>query len=234
MRHRSFASRAHALGCVLFLVLPLVLAGCGVLGGGQRAAPRLYDFGVATRAGAVPDVPVALGSVTAATAVASTEIRYRWANDPLRTLAYTESRWLTPPADLLANRLAEALGGSRASGTRVGRQSRGPGPVRLAVEITTFEQVFDSPTSARALLRIVAEVQDGRTRRVIGRHVVEEELASPSADAAGAVTALVQLAESAVVEILRWIAEDVEVPAEPIEPDRESEERLKPGTSAGV
>jgi cholesterol transport system auxiliary component len=218
------------LTCVLF---PLVLAGCGALGGGQGVAPRLYDFGVAAKAVSPPEVPVALGTVTAAPAVAGTEIRYRWANDPLRTLAYTESRWLTPPSELLANRFAEVLGGSRATGTRVGRDPEaGPRPLRLAVEITTFEQVFDSPTSARALLRIVAEVQYGRSRRVLARRVVEEELATPSADAAGAVTALVQLADRAVVEVLRWLADDIEVPAEPVEVVPESEGRREPGAPA--
>lgn len=196
----------------LALVLPIVAGGCA-LGGSNKVAPRLYDFGVAARSAAeIP--PVSLGSVSAAPGLSGTEIRYRLASDPFQARAYGESRWLAAPAELLGELLHGTLAGSG------GKQSGPFGPLapaalRLTVQLVTFEQVFDGPSSARAVVRLVAEVQDARTRRTLGRRVIAAERPTPTADAAGAVATLVVLAEEAVAELASWIATEVELPAAP-------------------
>lgn len=196
-----------------------LLAGACSLGGTNLAAPRLYDFGVAT-ASQVEVPRVAIGSVSAAPTVSGTEIRYRLASDPYQARAYTESRWLAAPSELLANRLAAALGEAKSpnDGSFVGPPR--PASFRLSVELAVFEQVFDTPNQARAVLRLVAEVQDSRTRRTLGRQVLDSERATPTADAAGAVTSLVELTDAAVTELLGWLAVELEayVPPTPAEP----------------
>jgi cholesterol transport system auxiliary component len=184
--------------------------GCA-LGGGNRPAPRLYDFGPAPRIEAAT-LPVSLGTVRAAPTLAGTEIRYRFASTPYQARAYGESRWLAPPADLLADRLNTAL--SRSSGGNGFIATAAPAPLRLVVEISTFEQLFDAPERARALLRVVAEVHDSRTRLTVARRTIATERETPTADAAGAVTALVELADEAVAELVRWLGE-IEPPPAP-------------------
>jgi cholesterol transport system auxiliary component len=205
----------------LAILAASLLAGACSLGGANIAAPRLYDFGMA--AASRVEVPrVAIGSVRAAPTVSGTEIRYRLASDPYQARAYTESRWLAAPSELLANRLAEALGEAKSSndGGFVGPPR--PAWFRLSVELAVFEQVFDTPNQARAVLRLVAEVQDARTRRTVARRLLDSERATPTADAAGAVASLVELTDAAVSELLRWLALELEayVPPAPAEPGK--------------
>ncbi|HUP24981.1 MAG TPA: ABC-type transport auxiliary lipoprotein family protein [Thermoanaerobaculia bacterium] len=200
------------------IVAASLLAGACALGGANIAAPRLYDFGIA--AASQVEVPrVAIGSVRAAPTVSGTEIRYRLASDPYQARAYSESRWLAAPSELLANRLAAALGEPKNpnDGSLVGPPR--PASFRLSVELAVFEQIFDTPNQARAVLRLVAEVQDSRTRRTVGRRVLDSERATPTADAAGAVASLVELTDEAVRELLRWLALELEayVPPAPAE-----------------
>lgn len=194
----------------------LVAGGCS-LGGANRVAPKLYDFGVASATEtALP--AVTLGSVSNAPTLGGTEIRYRYQNDPYQARAYGESRWLAPPAELLANRMASALSGQANAKADLAFLSQPTAPLRLSLDLETFEQVFDGG-GARALLRLIAELHDARTRQMVGRRVLEGERATPTADAAGAVTALVALADEAIAELMQWLAEEVErlpAPSEPI------------------
>jgi cholesterol transport system auxiliary component len=202
--------------------------GCS-LGGANRVAPKLYDFGGAV-AVEQPLPAVALGSVTASPTLSGTEIRYRYESDPYQARAYGESRWLAPPAQLLENRLAAALAGPA---TEKSHDTFGPpttAPLRLSVELQVFEHLLGSGGGSRALLRMVAEVQDARTRQTIGRRLLAGERATPSTDATGAVTALVELAHAAVAELIEWLADEVErlpepsEPAEPVDPDQRGDD----------
>ena len=151
-----------------------------------------------------------------------TEIRYRYQNDPYLARAYGESRWLAPPAELIANRVASALAGQSSTATDLAFEPPASAPLRLSLNLETFEQVFDPGGGARALLRLFAEVHDARTRQTVGRRVLAGERPTPTADAAGAVAALVALADEAIAELMQWLADEVErLPAlsEPVEPD---------------
>jgi cholesterol transport system auxiliary component len=203
----------------------LAAGGCS-LGGANRVAPKLYDFGVASATETALSA-VTLGSVSNAPTLGGTEIRYRYHDDPYQARAYGESRWLAPPAELLANRMVSALSGqANAKQDFAFLSEPTTAPLRLSLDLETFEQVFDGGGGARALLRLIAELHDARTRQTVGRRVLEGERPTPTADAAGAVTALVALADEAIAELMQWLAEEVErlpAPSEPVEDDESDE-----------
>lgn len=125
-------------------------------------------------------------------------IRYRLTYfDPTHVGYYARDRWLAPPPALLAQRLLVAGGGDG---------------YRLRVDLLEFEQVFDGPGSARAVLGFRAEAQRPEDGKVAGERMFRLTLATPGADAAGAVKAFSALTEQAITAISAWLEQ---LPAHP-------------------
>jgi cholesterol transport system auxiliary component len=193
----------------------LVLASCGVLSK-SGPPPKLHDFGTA----AAPEVPGAAAvagalrvRVEAPPWLEEQDIHYRLMyDDPTQLRAYAMNRWVACPAQLLEQRLLAAVARSRAADAGAAAQNAGAavGPaagagagaeVRLVLE--RFEQRFESPERARAVVRVRAE----RRMRGAPDAVRVFELARPSAPTVhGAVRGLSQATDATVRAVLEWAA----------------------------
>lgn len=153
--------------------------------------PRQLDLGAPRSAEpAVLARPIQLQGISAPSWLSGVGVAYRLeALAPQQRQYYRDSRWVAPPAELLAERLRQriAAGGAR------------PGPVlALRLELEECLQRFVSPQQAELLLRLRASTEPGR------QGVFEQRVPTPSADALGAALALAQAADALNEAVLAW------------------------------
>lgn len=150
----------------------------------QPAPPSLHDFGPAAGGGEAV-------TVDAPEWLRDERMRYRLLYaDPTQVRFYAHERWLASPPALLGQRLAVARDGQA---------------WRLHVRLTDFEQIFDTPASARVVLRLkaVADQPDGPIRL---EKSFDFSRPCPSADVAGAVAAFAEAVDEAASVLKVWLA----------------------------
>ncbi|CAB3784235.1 hypothetical protein LMG28688_01829 [Paraburkholderia caffeinitolerans] len=127
-------------------------------------------------------------------------ILYRLSGDSQRTGRYADSRWTMSPARLLTLRLRSALG-SRA--TVLSGADAVPAPM-LKVELTEFEQVFDSSTQSAGVLAARATLMRGG--KVIAQRSFVARAPASTPDAAGGVAALRAASDDFAGQIGTWVS----------------------------
>lgn len=179
------------------LAAATLLAACSI-GGPPTPAPSLYDFGPpAARLGSAPAMPLAV-DVRAPQWLDSPGIDYRLAYaDAQRFQEYAGSRWVAPPAQLLAQRLRQQLGATPASGPVVA------GCI-LRIDLQEFSQRFDNEEQSAGVIEAQAVLLDARRRFVAGRSFAVERPAA-SADARGAAAALLAASNALGGELAGWL-----------------------------
>jgi ABC-type uncharacterized transport system auxiliary subunit len=178
------------LGCILLLCL--ALSAC--LTAGKRGGDSglvIFDLGPSVdRALPVRSSPMAV-EVRAPIWFDTLGIDYRLGYaDPTRLREYARARWAGPPAQLIQQRLARALGLIAVGQDRAA--------CVLRVEIDEFSQVFDTPRQSRGLLQGRLVWLD-RSRAVLESMTVTIERPASSADSQGGVLAL-RAAVDALIE----------------------------------
>lgn len=188
------------------LLLAAALGGCALPAKPQR--PALYDFGpgpLSAPAPAPAEKPaLVLAEVEAPAALDSGALLYRLAYaDAQQLRPYAQARWTMPPAQLLRQRLREALSRQRP----VLNAGEGGASLLLRVELDEFSQLFDAPERSMGLVRLRASLVDmaaGREQLLAQKTVVAQRPAA-SADAPGGVRALTEASDAAVDELVRWL-----------------------------
>jgi len=203
----------------LVLALVLALAGCGVLPD-KPARTTLYDFGpgaLSVAAVAAPGAPrrpaLALPDIDANARIDGTQLLYRLGYADANELRpYRQSRWSLAPAQLLRQRLRDALAQRRTvldpqdSATIAHSETR---PQTLRVSLEEFSQYFESPASSVGLVRLRATLTQGTPGgdRVLGQRTFTVRLPAPSADAPGGVNALSAASDAIVEQLVAWVDE---------------------------
>lgn len=157
----------------------------------RRPPPAMHDFGPLRD---IPTIETASAPITvdAPGWLKDSRLRYRFRfDDPTRVRFYADHRWLAPPPDLLAQRLRVA----------VARH-----PYRLHLQLTDFEQIFETSDHAQVVLRFEAKAETlGSGQAVADRtFVFKRPAATP--DAHGAVAAFALLVDEAVDAVQTWLA----------------------------
>ncbi|KAH0438120.1 hypothetical protein KCU90_g3613, partial [Aureobasidium melanogenum] len=183
-----------------------VLLAFGVLAAGCAGNPAAisdirYDLGPpspAASAGTLPAVKVL--DVTASDNLESDKLIYRLSYaDAQQTASYANSHWTMAPSQLLTQRLRGALS---SRGTVLTGADGVHAPV-LKVDLSEFEQVFDSQSESHAAVTARATLtQNGK---VIGQRTFIARAPSSSADAAGGAQALAAASDDLVAQISAWL-----------------------------
>lgn len=183
----------------------LALGGCAL--GSRTVQPALYDFGIEAppATDARVESRIGLAEVSADPWLQTTAIVYRLAyRDATRLRRYSLSRWASPPANLILQRLRFAL--ARAARDGFSMVSDGLAvDHRLHVHLETFEQVVESPARARGVARMRARLSRA-DRQAVAQHLFQHEEPCPSIDAAGSVHALAAAADRLIAETVVWVA----------------------------
>lgn len=186
---------------VLMLALSAaVLAGCA--SGPPAAVSNIrYDLGAPALIGTPGNLPpVKVLAVSAPRALDTDAFIYRLKYaDAQRTGSYSNSHWTMPPAQLLTQRLREALSAR-------GPVLTGADPVRaplLQAELIGFEQVFDAPDQSHALVSVRATLsQQGR---VVGQRTFVARAPASTGDAAGGAQALAAASDDLIAQMTAWL-----------------------------
>lgn len=162
------------------LAAALLLAGCGALPD-KPVRATLYDFGpgpnaAAAPAGAAALPTLALAEIESNTRLDGTQILYRLGYADANELRpYGQSRWSLPPAQLLRQRLRDALAerrtvlGPEESATIARTEGRVPDTLRISLD--EFSHYFDSASGSVGLVRLRATLirSSAGGDRVLGR-----------------------------------------------------------------
>lgn len=180
----------HAAKFAIVLATAL-LGGCGA--GLRPAAQAEYDFGPApqaTAAGIAPRV-----SVSAPSWLADTAMHYRLLYaEPAQRRQYAGSRWVAPPAELLAHQLGRRLAGADFSAR-----------CRLTVELVELEQVFERSDASHLRLAVRTTLTSAANAAPLQTDIDFVE-AAPTADARGGVAAAGLAVERLGVRLADWLA----------------------------
>ncbi len=194
--HRLLSS-----GAALAMLLAFGVLAAGCAGNPAAISDIRYDLGPpnpAASAGTLPAVKVL--DVTAPDNLESDKLIYRLSYaDAQQTASYANSHWTMAPSQLLTQRLRGALS---SRGTVLTGADGVRAPV-LKVDLSEFEQVFDSQSESHAAVTARATLtQNGK---VIGQRTFIARAPSSSADAAGGAQALAAASDDLVAQIGAWL-----------------------------
>ena len=179
------------------LIAALALSACSLAP--TAPARAVYDLGPATAAALGGALAWRIADVTAPPWLAGEGIAYRLAFQQAQRLEqYRDSAWAAPPAALLTQRLRQQLAATPGC---TGRPA-----ALLAVNLDEFEQVFSSPTSSQAVLRVQATLWPGGTANAALQQHWRIERPAASPDAPGAVRALAQAVDDWLPQLAGWLA----------------------------
>ncbi|MGH8780750.1 ABC-type transport auxiliary lipoprotein family protein [Paraburkholderia sp.] len=193
-------SRFLPSGALLAAVLTAaVLAGCA--GTPAAIADFRYDLGPAsppTSVGTLPAVKVL--DIGAPETLDSDHLVYRLGYaDQQRLASYANSHWTMAPAQLLTQRLRNALS---SRGTVLTGADGVRAPV-LKVDLEEFEQVFDGQSESHGAVTARATlIQSGK---VVGQHTFVARAPASSPDAAGGAAALAAASNDLIAQIVAWL-----------------------------
>jgi cholesterol transport system auxiliary component len=185
------------------VALGLACAACSISPISTSSEVTQYDFGPApARKPASLRQALLVYDVSAPGWLDSPFIYYRLAyQDAARPLAYADSRWVGPPAELIGSRVRGRLAASGKGGI-VHPADGARASYALRVELDEFAQVFDAPKQSRAVVRLRASVL-GRSALLAQKSFSVERPAS-TPDAEGGVRALIEASDEAVDQLVDW------------------------------
>ena len=184
--------------------------------------PQVYDLGpvsanttstTPTTVSARPLAPLVLAEIwTSGQREGSSAMLYRLAYANAQQLhPYAQARWSQPPAQLLQQALSQQLGQQRpvltgVAGMQLATQAAQP-PDVLHIELEEFSQVFDSPDSSHALLRLrVSLLRPGKSGdQLLGQQPITITAPAASANAVGGAQALAQATQQAGAQLQAWL-----------------------------
>lgn len=163
----------------------------------RQASIAQYDLGDISGPGVVVALPLTGIEVRAAAWLDSTAQFYRLAYaEPLQRHAYTESRWVVPPAALVQRLLNQRI---------VMGQAAALPACRLRVTLDEFEQRFDTPQTSRTVLDVRVQLLSSRSETPLDQQMFRLDRPAPSADARGGVQAARFAGEALVGDLAEWL-----------------------------
>lgn len=186
-----------------------LVAGCA----SKADAPTQYDLGLlpatatsistgaGTAASTLPAISVADVNAPAWLDNSMMYFRLAYANQQ-QPRPYANSRWTMPPAQLFQQRLKTRV--AQAGGTVLAMSDAALNIPLLRIDLDDYTQTFDTPSHSLATLQIRASLFNGRV--LLAQKSFSRQVATPSADAAGAASAFVAANDGVIDDLMSWLA----------------------------
>ena len=195
---------------VLALALA-VLAGCSLPVPDKPMRAEPYDLGLALpmtdSARAASGVPLALDDVRAPESLDTRHIIYRllYAGDAQQPRPYSRARWTMPPAQLVQQRLRDAL----AVQHPVVGASSALAAIDVQARLDEFSQLFSSPSESTGVVRLSVTAATAPNTpggsRLLGQRLFVASRPAPTPDANGGAQALRLATDDVVRQAVDWI-----------------------------
>ncbi len=200
----------------IFLLIAAALTACSTPQ--PPALKTVYDFGPmlnaqlqnaslnATRSPTLSVTPsttrtaaIALPEIEASGSLQSPALLYRLQySNPQELRPYAGARWSVPPAQLVRERIRDAL-----SLQSPVLNAEGSAPFTLRIELDEFSHLFESPDKSQGILRLRASLFQGN--QLAAQTTVLAKAPAPSQDAAGGVRALRAATDDAAKQVAAWM-----------------------------
>ena len=200
----------------LLIIAAVFAAGCATTR--THTPASIYDFGLdrphalaTSDASSLASEPFTKLLVTATSPawLDNPAIHYRLAyHDPGRTYIYANSRWISPPAVLLAQRIKRQIA-SMGNSAVVSSGDGVRADYALRLDLEEFIQVFETAGQSRAVVALRASLIEPGTRALLAQRSFSMEEPAPTANAAGAVTALTDASDKLIISLLDWLAREL-------------------------
>jgi cholesterol transport system auxiliary component len=188
---------------LLSLLFALLLAGCAVA---RPESPELFDLGPLrpVQGTALPALPpVSIAEIGVPTWLDRPLMFYRlnYANDQ-QPHAYAHSRWVMPPAQLIAQRLKARI--AQAGGAALSASDGALGVPVLRIDVDDFTQVFEAPGRSTGKVALRASAFNGQ--QLIAQKTFSRQASAPTPDAEGGARAMAQASDETITDVMRWLA----------------------------
>ncbi|WP_172642470.1 ABC-type transport auxiliary lipoprotein family protein [Azoarcus sp. KH32C] len=181
--------------CLTCLALSFGLAACGSLNGNRSPATAIYDLGLPDAVPLQGTLLPASIEVRAPSWLAGNAMQYRLEYaQPSQRQAYAESRWASPPAELVEVGLRRML------------PPDGRSACRLRLDLDEFTQVYGTHDGSQALVAARAELLAPRGDTVLARRDLRITEVAPRPDASGGVVAHRTASRRLAEELAGWLA----------------------------
>jgi len=203
---------------LLCVSIGVALGACGNLAGRSDIRQTFYDLGPGEQQATAAAASPARIEVRAPSWLSNATMQYRLDyQQPAPRMAFSESRWASPPAEMLERKLARALTGDLPVATPAAEHVTRNG-CRLRIELDEFSQVFDTPQSSHATIVARAELLPPRGDAAIARYLVTVREATPSPDAKGGVVGHQRASDRLTRELGTWLSTQNTGAAKPCTP----------------
>jgi cholesterol transport system auxiliary component len=200
---KAFKNRLNTALCTRLALLAASLAITACSTPQPPTLKTVYDFGPVLKAPAASTTQraaIALPEIEASGSLSSPALLYRlqYANaQELRP--YAQARWSTAPAQLVRERIRDALA---AQGPVL--PTEGQAPFTLRIELDEFSQLFETPEKSQGILRLRASLFKGP--QLVAQSLFQSQANAPSLDAAGGVKALTTATDDVAKQVTAWLA----------------------------
>lgn len=166
--------------------------------------PTRYDLG---NSQATPSITLPSNllsaEISAPSWLSNRNIQYRLAYLlPERVDFYTQSQWVSEPAELLAHRLNQVVADIDTQALSVHTLTG----CKLDIQLQDFEQVFSAPETSMALVRLHVAVSHRANRLILLQADFAAKQHAKTSDAQGAVIALTAASGQALHDLAAWLA----------------------------
>lgn len=128
---------------------------------------------------------------------------------------YAQSRWASPPADMLVDQLARALEDAGLYRVVLGPETRLPADLRLHVELTSLEHIIQGGSASQGSevrMAVRMKLVEVLGARVLASGGIEVTRPAFSQDAQGAVGAINEAAKEVIERMIAFCAENTPRP----------------------
>ena len=188
-----------------------VLAGCSLPVPDKPVRAEPYDLGLALpppgNARAATGVPLALDDIRAPSSLDTRHVIYRllYAGDAQQPRPYAHARWTMPPAQMVQQRLRDALAVQHA----VVGASSALAAIEVQARLDDFSQLFSSPSESTGVVRLSVTVAAAPNAsggsRLLGQRLFVASRPAPTPDANGGAQALRLATDDVVRQAVGWI-----------------------------
>lgn len=200
----------------LYFFFSIWLTGCAIMPQNERPV-SVYDFGLQqipstnNISDGQQQLPKSLlvAEIKSPVWLNNNTIQYRLAyRDPTQSYSYANSRWSTSPAILLTHYIRNIIA-TTTNNKVLSTTDSVRADFILRLELEEFSQIFDAIDNSHVLIKLRVSLINRNSRLLKAQHSFNIKLAAPTANAAGAVKALVESSDKLTGELINWLAKEL-------------------------